>query len=104
MRPSVNSQPEDRAAILLRYFEQLDLRSVGEALGTNEDAAQKRVTRALEKLHTLLKRQGVTLSAATLGPPWPPRPLPPLPPDSRGHRGHRASWGSHRRWPLSLSS
>src|SRR5437899_2550319 len=35
---------EDRAAILLRYFEQLDFRSVGQALGSSEDAAKKRVS------------------------------------------------------------
>ena len=57
----------DRTAIVLRYFEQYDLRSVGEALGTTEDAAQKRVDRALEKLHVLLKHRGATLSAAALG-------------------------------------
>lgn len=57
----------DRDALVLRYFEQCDLRSVGEALGTTEDAAQKRVSRALEKLHLLLKHRGATLSAAALG-------------------------------------
>jgi RNA polymerase sigma factor (sigma-70 family) len=57
----------DRAAILLRFFERLDFRSVGEALGSNEAAAQKRVARALEKLHTLLKRRGIAFSAAALG-------------------------------------
>src|SRR4029077_7092100 len=31
---------EDRTAILLRFFEQRDFRSVGEALGSNEDAAR----------------------------------------------------------------
>jgi len=56
----------DRTAILLRFFEQRDFRSVGEALGSNEDAARMRVTRALEKLHSLLKRRGVTTSAAAL--------------------------------------
>lgn len=58
---------EDRTAILLRYFEQCDLRSVGKALGSNEDAARMRVNRALEKLHSLLKHRGVTLSVAALG-------------------------------------
>src|SRR6185312_491676 len=58
---------EDRAAILLRFFEQRDFRSVGEALGSNEDAARMRVSRALEKLHSLLKQRGVTLSIAALG-------------------------------------
>jgi RNA polymerase sigma factor (sigma-70 family) len=57
----------DRKAILLRFFEQRDFRSVGEALGSNEDAARMRVSRALGKLHSLLKRRGVTLSAAALG-------------------------------------
>lgn len=57
----------DRAAVLLRYYERLDFRSVGHALGTNEAAAQKRVARALDKLHTLLKRRGATLSVTTLG-------------------------------------
>src|SRR5207244_3363813 len=58
---------DDRKAILLRFFEQQDFRSVGEALGSNEDAARMRVTRALEKLHSLLKHRGVTLSATALG-------------------------------------
>lgn len=57
---------EDRAAILLRFFEQNDFRSVGEAMGSNEDAARKRVDRALDKLHALLKVRGVTLSGTAL--------------------------------------
>ncbi len=57
----------DRTAILLRFFEQRDFRSVGEALGSNEDAARMRVNRALGKLHRLLKRRGVSLPAAALG-------------------------------------
>jgi RNA polymerase sigma factor (sigma-70 family) len=58
---------EDRAAILLRFFEQNDFRSLGAALGSNEDAARKRVQRALVKLESLLKRRGVTLSVTALG-------------------------------------
>jgi RNA polymerase sigma factor (sigma-70 family) len=57
---------EDRAAILLRFFEQKDFRSVGSALGSNDEAARKRVTRALEKLHSLLVRRGVVLSVTAL--------------------------------------
>jgi RNA polymerase sigma factor (sigma-70 family) len=57
---------EDRAAILLRFFEGSDLRSVGEAMGIGENAARMRVSRALEKLHVLLKRRGATLSATAL--------------------------------------
>src|SRR5579872_1948484 len=55
-------EPDDRTAILLRFFEQLEFRAVGHALGANEDAARMRVNRALEKLHALLKNRGVTLS------------------------------------------
>jgi RNA polymerase sigma factor (sigma-70 family) len=58
---------EDRTAVLLRFFEQHDFRAVGAALGSTEDAARMRVTRALEKLQVLLKHRGVTLSAAALG-------------------------------------
>jgi RNA polymerase sigma factor (sigma-70 family) len=58
---------EDRAAILLRFFDQRDFRSVGQALGSNEEAARKRVDRALARLEGLLKRRGVALSATALG-------------------------------------
>lgn len=61
-----NLGASDRQAILLRYFEQRDLRAVGTALGSSEDAARKRVNRALDKLRDLLKRRGVSLSAAAL--------------------------------------
>ena len=57
----------DRTAILLRFFEQQDFRTVGQALGSNEDAARMSVTRALEKLEEFLKRRGVTTTAASLG-------------------------------------
>jgi RNA polymerase sigma factor (sigma-70 family) len=56
----------DRTAILLRFFEQQDFRAVGQALGSNEDAARMRVNRALEKLESLLNQRGVTTSAGAL--------------------------------------
>lgn len=56
----------DRTAIVLRFFDGRDLRSVGLALATNEDAAQKRVSRALEKLRGLLLSRGVSASAVAL--------------------------------------
>jgi RNA polymerase sigma factor (sigma-70 family) len=57
----------DRTVILLRFFEQRDLRAVGLTLGVSEDTAQKRVSRALEKLRALLGQRGVGLSAGVLG-------------------------------------
>ncbi len=56
----------DRAAILLRFFEQRDFRSVGAELGASEAAAQKRVGRALEKLHKMLTRRGAACTSAAL--------------------------------------
>ncbi len=58
---------EDRKAILLRFYEAGDFRTVGMALGSNEDAARMRVNRALEKLQGILKRKGVAYSTAALG-------------------------------------
>jgi RNA polymerase sigma factor (sigma-70 family) len=57
---------DDRDAILLRFFERRNLRSVGEALGINENVAQKRVARAVQELAIRLRRQGFTLPVAAL--------------------------------------
>jgi RNA polymerase sigma factor (sigma-70 family) len=56
----------DRAAILLRYFEGKSLRDVGAALGTSDDAAQKRIGRALEQLRRFFLRRGIAVTAAAL--------------------------------------
>jgi RNA polymerase sigma factor (sigma-70 family) len=56
----------DRQAILLRFFERKPLREVGLALRLDEDAARKRVDRAVEKLRTLLAKRGVTSTASGL--------------------------------------
>ena len=58
---------EDRQAILMRFFERRELRAVGEAMGTSEDAARMRISRALEKLHSLLKHRGMSLSVGAIG-------------------------------------
>jgi RNA polymerase sigma factor (sigma-70 family) len=57
---------KDRSAILLRFFEGKSLREIGAALGTSEDAAQKRVSRALEQLRGFLLRRGVVVGAGSL--------------------------------------
>ena len=56
----------DRAAVLLRYFENKSLREVGQALGTSDDTAQKRVSRAIERLREFLVKRGVTIGASGL--------------------------------------
>src|SRR4051794_39301038 len=60
-------EPTDRDAIILRYFEQLEHRSIARVFGVSEDAAQKRVSRAVGKLRELLEQRGVVLAAAALG-------------------------------------
>jgi len=57
----------DRAVILLRFFEKKTAREMGAALKLSEEAAQKRVARALERLRSLLVAQGAGLSTTTLG-------------------------------------
>ena len=54
----------DRTAVLLRYFENKSLREVGQTLGTNEDAARKRVSRAVERLREFFAQRGVTIGAS----------------------------------------
>jgi RNA polymerase sigma factor (sigma-70 family) len=56
----------DYDAIVLRYYQQQDLRSVGRALGLSDDAAQKRVSRAVEQLRESFAKRGLTLGAGGL--------------------------------------
>jgi uncharacterized protein (TIGR03435 family) len=57
---------KDRNAIVLRFFDSKSFQEVGASLGTNEDAAKMRVSRAVEKLRKLLAHKGVALSTAVL--------------------------------------
>ncbi len=54
-------------ALVLRFYQKQDLRSLGKALGVTDDAAQKRVTRALDKLRGLLEQRGLRTSTTALG-------------------------------------
>jgi len=56
----------DREAVLLRYFQNHDFAAVGRALGVSDDAAQKRVSRAVERLREFLAKRGVTVGASGL--------------------------------------
>lgn len=53
----------DRTVVLLRFFENQSLRTVGRALGISEDTAQKRVSRAIIKLREQFLKLGVPVSA-----------------------------------------
>ncbi|MGI8965999.1 MAG: sigma-70 family RNA polymerase sigma factor [Limisphaerales bacterium] len=56
---------EDRDALLLRFFENKSLREVGENFGASEDAAQKRVSRAVEQLRKFFTKRGVAIGSAS---------------------------------------
>ena len=57
---------KDRQAILLRFYEGRNLRDVGLAVGASEDAAEKRVNRALEKIRSFFAKRGVSSTTAIL--------------------------------------
>jgi len=56
----------DHDAVVLRYFDERSISEVGSALGVSEDAAKKRVNRAVEKLRLSFTRRGVVLPSAVL--------------------------------------
>ena len=56
----------DRAAVVLRFFDGKSMAEIGAALGANENAAKKRVNRAVEKLRKYFCKRGVTSTAETL--------------------------------------
>ncbi|MDB6064011.1 MAG: hypothetical protein JWR26_219 [Pedosphaera sp.] len=56
----------DRNALVLRFFENKTAPEIAVALKVNEEAAQKRVARAVEKLRKLFSKRGVTLTTAVI--------------------------------------
>lgn len=56
----------DRDAVLLRYFEKKSAAEIGSTLGISSEAAQKRVSRAVERLREFFAKRGVTVGAGGL--------------------------------------
>ena len=56
----------DQSALALRFFENKSLREVGQALGLSDDAAQKRVSRALDMLRSHFAKRGIATTSAVL--------------------------------------
>src|SRR5687768_4903840 len=71
----------DRQAVLTRFFEEASFREVGARFGISEDAAQKRVSRALDRMREILLRKGVTTSVASLAAGLTSAAIEPLPAD-----------------------
>ena len=57
---------KDRNVILLRYFENKSARDIADALGLEPPAAQKRLTRAVEKLRAYFAKRQLPHSAAEI--------------------------------------
>src|SRR5262249_7279562 len=57
----------DRLALMLRFLEARSLREVGVVLGVDEDAARKRVSRALERLNAFFRSKVFTTGTAAGG-------------------------------------
>jgi RNA polymerase sigma factor (sigma-70 family) len=58
---------KDRAAIVLRFFQQKTLREIGDALGSTEEAAKKRVTRAVGRIKMHLATCGCAMTTVAIG-------------------------------------
>src|ERR1043166_5629846 len=56
----------DRDALLLRYFQRKSAHEMAETLGVSDEAAQKRVSRAVERLRELFAKRGVIVGASGL--------------------------------------
>ena len=56
----------DRDALLLRYFERKSAPEMAQLLGVSDEAAQKRVSRAVERLREFFAKRGVTVGASGL--------------------------------------
>ena len=57
---------KEHNAVVLRFFEGKELKEVGAAMRTGEDAARMRVNRGVEKLRKFFTKRGITLSAAMI--------------------------------------
>jgi RNA polymerase sigma factor (sigma-70 family) len=62
----VDLKADDREAVVLRFFAHRSFAEIGDALRIEEEAARKRVNRALERLRTALSRRGITSTAVAL--------------------------------------
>jgi RNA polymerase sigma factor (sigma-70 family) len=58
----------DRDAVLLRFYQQKSMLEVGDALGVSEDAARKRVAKAVGRLRSLMSANGVLLPEGVVLP------------------------------------
>ena len=56
----------DRDAVMLRYFERKSAAEIAQILNISDEAAQKRVIRAVERLREFLSKRGITIGTSAL--------------------------------------
>ncbi|MGC3957440.1 MAG: RNA polymerase sigma factor [Verrucomicrobiota bacterium] len=59
------SEPE-RDAVMLRYFQRQSAHDMAQTLGISDEAAQKRVSRAVDRLRECFAKRGITVGASGL--------------------------------------
>jgi DNA-directed RNA polymerase specialized sigma24 family protein len=57
---------QTRGLLVLRYFQGQSIRDVAERLGLTEEAARKRISRAIDQLRGIFAHRGVVMSATAL--------------------------------------
>ena len=61
----IDELPElERRAVVMRFYEKRSHGAIGASLGLTEEAARKRLDRALERLRGLLAKRGIAISSA----------------------------------------
>jgi len=76
----IDELPEaDRRAVILRFYEKRSHGAIGVALGLSEEAARKRLDRALEKLRAMLAKRGIATTSAALATILPAHATSPAP-------------------------
>ncbi len=78
----------DREGVLLRFFQGLTFAEMGAVLGLSEEAARKRVGRAVDKMRRFFEREGVTLSSTVLPALLTAHAMPPAPPHLAASAAH----------------
>lgn len=71
LKPMIDTALDDlpdceREMVLLRFFQTRSFAEVGAAFGVSEEAARKRIERALDRLRDALARHGITSTAAAV--------------------------------------
>ena len=71
LKPMIDTALDDlpdreREMVLLRFFQTRSFAEIGNAFGLSEDAARKRVERALDRLRDALSRHGITSTASAV--------------------------------------